>query len=254
VPLIPCLLLGFMGGLVNVPLRAAYLAAVPADARGNGTAVMNTAIYLMTALLAGLVVVLTQTGLLTSAVAQLSFLAALAGLGVVITGLFLLPPFLELLLAGLMWPFYRVRAHGPGRDRVPTSGPLVVVCNHSAYLDPFWLGKVMPRKLTPMMTSVFYDRPMLRWLMRWVVGAIRVQASRFRREAPELDEAVALLRRGGCLLLFPEAILRREEEKLLRNFGQGVWRILREVPDTPVVVCWLEGGAVTPRTRTGRRS
>jgi 1-acyl-sn-glycerol-3-phosphate acyltransferase len=154
----------------------------------------------------------------------------------------LFPPFLELLLAGIIRPFYRVRAHGPGADYIPTSGPLVVVCNHSAYLDPFWLGKVVPRKLTPMMTSVFYDRPGLRFLMRWVVGAIRVQASRFRREAPELDEAVALLRRGGCLLLFPEAILRRDEDKMLRNFGQGVWRILREVPDTPVVVCWLEGG------------
>src|SRR5262249_29838387 len=25
-------------------------------------------------------------------------------------------------------------------------------------------------------------------------------------------------------------------------FGQGVWRILKEVPQTPVVVCWIEGG------------
>jgi hypothetical protein len=28
----------------------------------------------------------------------------------------------------------------------------------------------------------------------------------------------------------------------LRKFGQGVWRILRERPTTPVVVCWVEGG------------
>ncbi|HBI41658.1 MAG TPA: hypothetical protein DDY78_02230 [Planctomycetales bacterium] len=25
-------------------------------------------------------------------------------------------------------------------------------------------------------------------------------------------------------------------------FGQGVWHILRELPQTPVVVCWIEGG------------
>ena len=36
-PLIPCFALGFMGGLINVPLRAAYLAAVPADARASVT-------------------------------------------------------------------------------------------------------------------------------------------------------------------------------------------------------------------------
>src|SRR5207249_3648116 len=119
---------------------------------------------------------------------------------------------------------------------------LLIVANHSAYVDPFWVGKVIPRKLTPMMTSLFYDRPVLRWLMRWVVGAIRVEESRFRRQAPELAEAVAVLRRGGCVLVFPEAVLRRREDQLLRMFGQGVWHILREVPDTPVLVCWIEGG------------
>ena len=49
-PLLPCLLLGFFGGLVNVPLRSAYLAAVPADARGNAMSVMNTAVYVVTSL------------------------------------------------------------------------------------------------------------------------------------------------------------------------------------------------------------
>jgi 1-acyl-sn-glycerol-3-phosphate acyltransferase len=75
-----------------------------------------------------------------------------------------------------------------------------------------------------------------------VVGAIRVQKGAFRREAPELREAVARLRRSGCVLLFPEGSLRRKEEQLLMPFGQGVWHILRELPQTPVVVCWIEGG------------
>jgi 1-acyl-sn-glycerol-3-phosphate acyltransferase len=75
-----------------------------------------------------------------------------------------------------------------------------------------------------------------------VVHGIRVEASRFRREAPELKDAVAVLRRGGCLLIFPEARLRRKEETLLRQFGRGVWHVLRECPQTPVVVCWIEGG------------
>ena len=25
-------------------------------------------------------------------------------------------------------------------------------------------------------------------------------------------------------------------------FGQGAWHILKELPQTPVVVCWIEGG------------
>src|SRR5207244_9486788 len=86
------------------------------------------------------------------------------------------------------------------------------------------------------------DLPGVRWLMEKVVRAIRVPQERFRREAPELQEAIAELKRGGCVLIFPEGFLRRKEEKLLKLFGQGVWRILKEVPNTPVVVFWIEGG------------
>jgi 1-acyl-sn-glycerol-3-phosphate acyltransferase len=69
-----------------------------------------------------------------------------------------------------------------------------------------------------------------------------VPVARFRREAPELRDAINVLRRGGCVLIYPEAQLRRREDQLLRMFGQGVWRILQEVPDTPVLACWIEGG------------
>src|SRR5262249_32931450 len=97
-------------------------------------------------------------------------------------------------------------------------------------------------RITPMMTSLFYDLPGLRWLMRYVVQAIRVQHSRFRREAPELREAIAALDRGQCVVLFPEGAMRRSADKPLRQFGQGIWIILKERPQTPVVVCWIEGG------------
>ena len=92
-----------------------------------------------------------------------------------------------------------------------------------------------------MMTSVFYDLPVIRWLMVHLIHAIRVEASAFRREAPELQEAVARLRQGECLVIFPEGRLRSSEEVLLRPFGQGVWHLLREVPETVVVVLWMEG-------------
>jgi 1-acyl-sn-glycerol-3-phosphate acyltransferase len=117
-----------------------------------------------------------------------------------------------------------------------------VVANHAAYFDPFWLCKILPRQVKPMMTSLFYDLPVIRWAMVHIVGAIRVPAAGFRREAPELREAVAVLKKGGCVMIFPEAQLRRREDQPLRLFGQGVWRILQELPDTPVLVCWIEGG------------
>jgi 1-acyl-sn-glycerol-3-phosphate acyltransferase len=169
-------------------------------------------------------------------------LAGAFGLAAVVAWTFFAVPTLELFIELLFWPMYDIRVHGPGADRIPRRGPLLIIANHSTYADPFFLGKVAPRQVTPMMTSVFYDLPAIRWLMVHVVGAIRVQKGAFRREAPELHEAVARLRGGGCVLLFPEGQLRRQEDQLLMPFGQGVWHILRELPQTPVVVCWIEGG------------
>jgi 1-acyl-sn-glycerol-3-phosphate acyltransferase len=154
----------------------------------------------------------------------------------------LLPQTLELLAEFLLRLMYRVRTRGPGAGRLPRSGPLLIVANHASYADPFWLGLIVPRKVTPMMTSRFFDLPVVRWLMRRLVGAIRVPAVGFRREAPELRDAGAVLRRGACLLIFPEGSLRRDEERPLRPFGQGVWHVLNERPETLVAVCWIEGG------------
>jgi 1-acyl-sn-glycerol-3-phosphate acyltransferase len=236
VPTTVYLLLGFTGGLLNVPLRATYLASLPADACGNGASLMNMTAYAAAVVLAGGMLAL------TTVTGHLGVLTALAAVGAVATWSALWMPAMELVLEALIRPFYRIRAHGPGKNSIPATGPLLIVANHSTYVDPFLLGKVSPRRLTPMMLSTFYDKPVLRWLMRHVVGAIRVEKSRFRREAPELSEASAALDRGEAVLLFPEGILRRKEERLLRPFGRGVWHILNERPTTPVVVCWVEGG------------
>lgn len=241
-PLSPgaCLLLGFMSGLVNVPLRAAYMAAVPADARGNAMSVMNTALYLLIVALA-LVMLLAGT-VLPGQAAQLGFLAVLTAAGVVLAWWLLLPQAIEQVLEVVLAPIYRVHPYGPGAGRMPERGPLLIVANHASYMDPFWIGKIVPRRVTPMMTSLFYDLPVIHWLMVHVVGAIRVPVATFRREAPELAEAMATLRAGGCVLVFPESILRRRDNQLLRPFGQGIWHVLRELPDTPVQACWIEGG------------
>lgn len=242
VPWLPCLLLGIMGGLVNVPLRSAYLGAVPADARGNATSVMNTVIYVVTALLSALLVGLARAHLLVTPAEQLGFLAALAAVGTILAFVLLMRATLENILDLALWPVYRLHVYGPGVGQLPPHGPLLLVVNHSSYVDPVWVGQVVPRFIHPMMTSLFYDVPVLRWWLAHVFQVIRVEATPFRHEAPELAEAVAMLKRGRYVLIFPEAMLRRTDEQLLRPFGQGVWHILREVPETPVVTLWIEGG------------
>jgi 1-acyl-sn-glycerol-3-phosphate acyltransferase len=241
VPLVPCVLLGLTSGLVNVPLRAAYLEAVPEDARGNAVGVLNAALYLAIAALAGALAGLAELGWLATPLSQLALVSVLAALAAAAAWWLWPQQALEAVFELLLWPMYNIRARGPGAGLVPRRGPVLLVANHTSYFDPFWLGKVVPRRLIPMMTSVFYDRPILRWLMPRL-RVIRVQVGKFRREAPELREAVDALKRGECVLIFPEAILRRSEEQALRPFGQGAWHILREVPHAAMVACWVEGG------------
>jgi 1-acyl-sn-glycerol-3-phosphate acyltransferase len=147
----------------------------------------------------------------------------------------------EQVIESSIWPFYRVRAIGPGMEQFPMTGPLLVIANHASYLDPIWMLKVLPRELTPMMYRRYFEWPVVHWFMAHVIRVIPVDAA-YRHEVPELNEAVARLDRGEALLLFPEGWVRRTEDVAVRRFGQGVWRILRERPATPVVACWIEGG------------
>jgi 1-acyl-sn-glycerol-3-phosphate acyltransferase len=238
---VPALVGGFMAGLIIVPLRSAYQGAVPADARGNAMAFSDAANSFMVIALAMPIYLLTMAQII-DAEGQLWLIAVLTGVLASTAIWFLFREVLELFTEFLIWPFYRIRGHGPGLDGFPLQGPAIVVANHSAWLDPVWIAKVLPRRLTPMMTSVFYDKPILRWLMVHVVHAIRVEASEFRREAPELRQAVAALDRGECVVVFPEGRMRRRDDQLLHRFGQGIWHILRERPNTPVIPCWIEGG------------
>jgi 1-acyl-sn-glycerol-3-phosphate acyltransferase len=141
----------------------------------------------------------------------------------------------------LTLPVYRITTAGPGLAAFPRAGPVVVIANHAAYFDPLFLAKWVPRPVTPMMTATFYDLPVLRLLMRYVFHVIRVNEIAIRRDAQEVQEAIAALDAGKCVVIFPEGYLRRKEDVTLRRFGQGVWQILKARPDTPVVACWIDG-------------
>lgn len=235
-----CVILGAMGGLVNVPLAATYQADVPPDSRGNAMAVRNFADNVLIALMSFVLFALAHWAG-WGATAQLALVAVLAGLLALASWWFLRREVVELILEGPFTVMYRFRVHGPGADAFPLRGPVLVIANHACWMDPLFLGKMAPRTLFPMMTSNFYDLPGVRWFMVHIFRAIRVEAGRVRREVPELDEAIQRLDEGRCVVVFPEGRMRRHEEMPLRHFGQGIWHILKARPQTPVVVCWIEG-------------
>ncbi|MBA4066830.1 MAG: hypothetical protein C0501_24605 [Isosphaera sp.] len=169
------------------------------------------------------------------------FVLAVAAVLVLWSWARLFRPLFELGFEPVLWVMYRVRGAGPGLADFPRAGPCLVLANHACWLDPLFLAKVLPRPVTPMMTGRFYDLPVLRRLVT-AFGVIRVPEKALKRDAPEVQEAVAALDRGECVVVFPEGYLRRTEDRPLRRFGQGVWQILKARPGTPVYACWVDGG------------
>jgi 1-acyl-sn-glycerol-3-phosphate acyltransferase len=149
-------------------------------------------------------------------------------------------PLFEITLEPAMWLRYAVRGRGPGLTDFPRTGPCIIVANHACWLDPLFLAKVLPRPITPMMTAKFFDQPVIRRIVV-AFGVIRVPEKAVKKNTPEIQDAIAALDRGECVVIFPEGYLRRSEERMLRRFGQGIWQILQARPNTPIYACWLEG-------------
>jgi 1-acyl-sn-glycerol-3-phosphate acyltransferase len=232
---------GLFAGLAHSALQSEFQARARATAGLPSSAALTLGSFVVAGGLAAVVLPTMLDDFRRWSVA-VWLLAALTATGAAAAWRIFFREAIEQITEIVLVPIYRIHGHGPGLHACPPDGPLLVVANHTTWFDPLWLGKVLPRRLTPMMTSVFFDLRGLRWLMKHVVHAIRVPSLSFRREAPELQKAVSALDKGQLVLIFPEGMLRRSEERPVRMFGQGVWHILRERPHTPVMVCWIEGG------------
>ncbi|MGW5646500.1 lysophospholipid acyltransferase family protein [Saccharopolyspora sp. NPDC003752] len=93
---------------------------------------------------------------------------------------------------------YRVRIHGA--ERIPRTGPVVLVANHSSMADGPLLFGMIPRNAVFLIKQEMFRGP-LGWFLRRI-GQIGV-----RRGEPDrtpLLAAVRVLRAGGLVGVFPE--------------------------------------------------
>jgi 1-acyl-sn-glycerol-3-phosphate acyltransferase len=132
--------------------------------------------------------------------------------------------------------FYR-RVDVVGLERVPRSGPLVIVSNHrNALIDPLILIATLPRTLRPLAKAPLFRHPLLAPFL-YLAGALPVH----RRADPGSDPAqnaamfrsvAASLRDGGAILIFPEGV--SQPEPVLMPLRTGVARIVLGSEGQPV--------------------
>ena len=103
--------------------------------------------------------------------------------------------------------FFKVfnRMEVKGLDRIPVSGPLIIVANHVGNADPpALMSCIVPVRPAAMMTKkeLFAFPPLGRLFRSW--GGIPVDRRREGGDLGALREGIDLLKNGGCLVLFPE--------------------------------------------------
>lgn len=102
-------------------------------------------------------------------------------------------------LAGWLYrPAYRIRVHG--RDRIPATGQVVLVANHSSFMEPQLIFGLVRRRSVFLVKSEIW-RGVLGRLLGWL-GQLPIRRGTADR-AP-LMAAVQFLRLGGLVGVFPE--------------------------------------------------
>ena len=96
-----------------------------------------------------------------------------------------------------------------GRENIPTSGGVLVVCNHQSHFDPPFVGMGVARRMNYLARDTLFRFAPFRWLIH-SVDAIPID-----REGIGLNgikESLRRLRRGEMVLIFPEGTRTRDGE------------------------------------------
>ena len=133
---------------------------------------------------------------------------------------------LQVVLRALLRIFFR-RIELAGLERLPASGPAVLVANHpSTLVDPILLLAFSPRPVSFLAKEPVFRMPVVGWGAR-ALDAIPVHRAMDgadpRRNAETFERARALLRRGGVLALFPEGT--SHDDPRMKPLKSGAARI-----------------------------
>lgn len=122
-----------------------------------------------------------------------------------------------------------------GRERIPTSGGIVVASNHISFWDPPLIGAAVPRELHFLAREELLRTPVLGPLIR-SFNAIPIR--RGVADLSGLSRAMDRLKEGAALLMFPEGGRMQDGELHPARPGVGMMAVHADVPILP---CYISG-------------
>jgi 1-acyl-sn-glycerol-3-phosphate acyltransferase len=122
-----------------------------------------------------------------------------------------------------------------GRDVIPPTGGLIVASNHVSFWDPPLVGAAIPREAFFLAKEELFATPLLGPLI-WSVNAIPIR--RGMADMSGMSRAIASMKNGGALLMFPEGSRMRDGELHPARPGVGMMAVHADVP---IVPCFISG-------------
>ncbi len=140
-----------------------------------------------------------------------------------------------------------VRAWGrlevSGLEHLPAEGPVLLAGNHDSYWDPVTVGIAgLPRRqIRALAKSELWKVPGLAPVLN---GMGQIPIDRGGGDAGAMDRAVAALRDGACIGIFPEATRSLGRELRARS---GLGRLALDVPEAQIACVAVTGTVDIPR-------
>ncbi len=137
------------------------------------------------------------------------------------------------------WAMYWASTLGWGlrawhRDRLPASGPMLLVCNHQSHIDPPLVGLCVGEPCTYLARHDLFKVPGLAWLIRRL-GAVPIDRDSGK---DGLTAVLNLLAAGKRVIMFPEGT--RSPNGELQPLKPGV-ALLAKKAKCPVVPVGITG-------------
>ncbi|MGN6372077.1 MAG: lysophospholipid acyltransferase family protein [Solirubrobacteraceae bacterium] len=136
-------------------------------------------------------------------------------------------------------PFFRLyfRLQGVGREHIPSSGPVLLAANHRSFLDPFVIGALATRPIYYVAKRELFQSRWRAWLLN-SLGAFPIDRGASDEQA--IATAREILRRGDCVLIFPEGTRVRPGPLGAPRRGVGRLALETDAAVVPVAVLGTE--------------